>query len=55
MLACGLATHMVPSERLPALEERLSAMRVPEAESVALAINEHAVAGHTEELQVMHR
>lgn len=53
MLACGLATHMVPSERLAMLEERLTAMRVPDVESINMAINEHAEAGHVDELEVM--
>eukprot|EP00271_Cylindrocystis_brebissonii_P007164 TRINITY_DN20395_c0_g1_i1.p1 TRINITY_DN20395_c0_g1~~TRINITY_DN20395_c0_g1_i1.p1 ORF type:complete len:436 (+),score=97.59 TRINITY_DN20395_c0_g1_i1:295-1602(+) len=42
MLAVGLATHTVPSDRLADLEERLAALRSSDLESVHLAILEHS-------------
>ena len=42
MLAVGLATHFVPSERLPQLEKRLCQLQTSDLEAIHLAILEHS-------------
>ncbi|CAI5949689.1 unnamed protein product [Closterium sp. NIES-65] len=42
MLALGLATHFVPSDRLPSLENRLGCLGTGDPEAIHLAIQEHA-------------
>ncbi|GJP57144.1 hypothetical protein CLOM_g16183 [Closterium sp. NIES-68] len=42
MLSLGLATHFIPSDRLPSLENRLGCIGTGDPEAIHLAIQEHA-------------